>query len=304
MSERTSSANRVTWVGFFVNLLLTIFKLTAGIIGHSGAMVADAIHSLSDFATDIVVLVSFKIAGKPADRSHDYGHGKYETLATAIIGGALLLVGAGIFKEGAVRIWSSLRGEHLEAPGVIALVAALVSIVAKEWLYRYTIKEGQRIESQAVIANAWHHRSDAFSSIGTMFGIGGAILLGEQWHILDPVAAVIASIFIVKVAFEISSGSIKELTEASLDAEIEAEIVQIVFRNPGVSRPHNLRTRRIGSDIAVDLHICVAPEMPVVAAHDITALIERDLRARFGKSAFICIHVEPNPDIRVQAENR
>jgi len=297
MSERTSSANRVTWVGFFVNLLLTIFKLAAGIIGHSGAMIADAVHSLSDLATDIVVLVSFKIADRPADRNHDYGHGKYETLATALIGGALLLVGAGIFKEGAVRIWYSLRGDHLQAPGAIALAAAVVSIGVKEWLYRYALKTGRRIESQAVIANAWHHRSDAFSSIGTMFGIGGAILLGEQWHILDPVAAVIASIFIIKVAFEISSGSIKELTEESLGAEIEEDIMEIVTRNPGVTYPHNLRTRRIGSEIAVDLHICVDPAMAVVAAHAITATMERDLRARFGKAAFVCIHVEPDPDV-------
>ena len=179
--ERTSAATRVTWVGFFVNLVLTSAKLAAGIIGHSGAMIADAVHSFSDFATDIVVLASFRVVGKPADKDHDYGHGKYETLATAIIGVALLLVGAGIFWGGAAKIWASVvKGRHMAAPGYIALVAAVVSIVVKEWLYRYTVKVGRRINSQAVIANAWHHRSDAFSSIGTMLGIGGAILMGEE----------------------------------------------------------------------------------------------------------------------------
>lgn len=293
MSERTSSANRVTWVGFVVNLLLTVFKLTAGVIGHSGAMIADAVHSLSDFATDIVVLMSFRVVGKPADRSHDYGHGKYETLATAIIGGALLLVGAGIFWGGAVKIWNSIRGEHMQAPAGIALIAAIVSIVVKECLYRYTVTVGKRIESPAVIANAWHHRSDAFSSVGTMIGIGGAIALGEKWHILDPLAAVIVSFFIIKVALDISSGSIKELSEESLDDAIKDEIAQIACSIYGATHPHNLRTRRIGSNIAVDLHIRVAPDMRVADAHAITSKIETGIRKRFGQSAFVSIHVEP-----------
>ncbi len=293
MNTRTSSANWVTWVGFFSNLVLTAFKLAAGIIGHSGAMVADAMHSLSDFATDVVVLVSFRYVGKPADKSHDYGHGKYETLATAIIGGALLLVGAGIFWGGSVKIWASVKGEHLDAPGNIALVAAVVSIIVKEWLYRYTVVVGKRIDSQAVIANAWHHRSDAFSSIGTMLGIGGAILLGEKWHILDPLAAVVVSIFIVKVALDISAGSIRELTEESLDEAVETEIMELASSIPGVVNPHNLRTRRIGVNVAVDLHVRVAGDMHVSDAHAIASMIEDRIRARFGESTFISIHIEP-----------
>ncbi|MDD2599864.1 MAG: cation diffusion facilitator family transporter [Kiritimatiellae bacterium] len=294
MSERTVSASRVTWIGSLVNLVLTLLKLTAGVVGHSSAMIADAVHSFSDFATDIVVLISFKIAGKPADQDHAYGHGKYETLAAALIGGALLLVGAGIFRESVIKIWNSTKGVRMVAPGGIAFAAAVISIVIKECLYRYTIKEGRRIESQAVIANAWHHRSDAFSSIGTMCGIGGAILLGERWYILDPLAAVVASLFIFKVALEISSGSIKELTEKSLGLEIQEEILQMATSVDGVNNPHNLRTRRIGSDIAVDLHICVAPAMSVTEAHAMTAIIENKIRARFGNSSFICIHVEPD----------
>ena len=294
INDRTASANRVTWVGFFVNLLLTAAKLAAGIVGHSGAMIADAVHSLSDFATDIVVLASFRVVGKPADKGHDYGHGKYETLATAIIGAALLLVGAGIFWGGATKIWNVIvRGQSLAAPGYVALGAAVVSIVVKEWLYRYTVRIGKRIDSPAVIANAWHHRSDAFSSIGTMLGIGGAILLGAKWHILDPLAAVVVSFFIIKVAFEISSGSVRELVEESLDDDAEAEIIGIVAGISGVGDPHKLRTRRIGHDVAVDLHVRVDPDLRVAAAHVLATEVETRIRARFGPSTIISIHVEP-----------
>lgn len=293
MSERTHSANRVTWVGFFVNLVLTAFKLAAGIIGHSGAMIADAVHSLSDFGTDIVVLASFRLVDKPADKSHDYGHGKYETLATAIIGVALLAVGIGILWTGASKICHNLMGERLEAPGSIAFVAAIISIVVKEWLYRYTLKVGKSISSQAVIANAWHHRSDAFSSFGTMIGIGGAIALGDKWRVLDPIAALIVSFFIIKVAIEISYKSVKELTEESLDEAVETEITRIASSLHGVSDPHNLRTRRIGTDIAVDLHVRVDPEMRVSDAHAISVRIEEALREKFGKATFISIHIEP-----------
>lgn len=294
MNTRTSLANRVTWVGFIVNLILTALKLAAGIIGHSGAMVADGIHSLSDFATDLVVLISFRIVGKPPDKSHDYGHGKYETLAATIIGIGLLVVGAGIFWNGSVKIWTSIKGEHLEAPGGIALIAAILSIAAKEWLYRYTALIGKSINSQALIANAWHHRSDALSSIGAMLGIGGAIVLGEKWYVLDPLAGVIVSFFIIRVGVSISYRSIKELTEESLDDVIEGEILEIACSTQGCKHPHNLRTRRIGSDIAIDLHIRVAPDMQIAEAHAICSNIEDDLRNRFGQSTFISIHVEPD----------
>ena len=187
-SSREKGIYKVTIVGSIVNFLLLVFKFFAGIAGHSAAMLADAVHSLSDFITDIVVIVFVRIAGKPEDKGHDYGHGKYETLATAIIGLLLLCVGFGIFWNGASSIYTFLRGGQLESPGVVALVAALVSIVSKEILYQYTVIQGKKLNSQAVIANAWHHRSDALSSIGTAIGIGGAILLGDHWRVLDPVA--------------------------------------------------------------------------------------------------------------------
>ena len=291
--ERTAPARRVTWVGFVGNLVLTVLKLAAGLVGHSGAMIADAVHSLSDLGTDIVVLISFKLVDRPVDKSHDYGHGKYETLAAAIIGISLLLVGGGIFWSGAVKIWASLQGERMESPGGIAFVAAVISIAVKELLYRYTARVGERIGSQAVIANAWHHRSDALSSVGAMLGIGGAIVLGEKWYILDPAAAVIVSLFIVKVGTNIASGSIKELVEESLDDSDEAEIIDIASNVPGVANPHNLRTRRIGAYVAVDLHIRVAADMRVSEAHLIASEVEHRIRERFGQAAFVSIHVEP-----------
>ncbi len=291
---RAQHANKVTWVGFFTNIILTVFKLAAGILGKSGAMLADAIHSLSDFVTDVVVLVSFRIVKKPADKDHDYGHGKYETLATSFIGIALLFVGLGILYNGARNIWDVLVLKNsIDPPGMIALIAALVSIVFKEWLYRYTIRVGNRINSQAVIANAWHHRSDAFSSIGTLVGIGGAIILGKQWRILDPLAAVVVSLFIMKVAGQISVGSIKELLEESLDENTKKNILTIVEEVNGVIEPHDLKTRRNGNRIVVDMHVRVKNDTSIVEAHELNNVIEFRLKEKFGENTLINIHTEP-----------
>jgi cation diffusion facilitator family transporter len=291
---RAVKANYVTWVGFFVNLILVAFKLVAGIIGNSSAMLADALHSLSDFATDIVVLASIRAVGRPADQSHDYGHGKFETLAAAAVALALLLVGGGLFWQGVKKIWLAMSGVRLAAPGIIAFVAAAISVVSKEWLYRYTAGAGREINSQAVMANAWHHRSDAFSSIGTMLGIGGAIILGEKWHVLDPLAAVVVSFFVIKVGINILSGSIRELSEESLDDAIEDEILRLSSNTTGITGSHNLKTRRIGNHIAVDLHITVDGNLSVIEAHSIASQLETSIRARFGKQTFVSIHVEPS----------
>lgn len=292
-SLRKKEADKVTWVGFFLNLILTGFKLLAGIIGHSNAMIADAIHSISDFATDIVVLGSFKIVSKPKDADHDYGHGKYETLASTVVSVALILVGAGILYNGSLSVVQTLNGTKLESPGWIALIAAIISIISKEWLYRYTVVSGEKIKSKAVIANAWHHRSDAFSSIGTMLGIGGAIILGDKWRVLDPIAAIIVSFFILKVGLDIAKGSFGELLECSLAEQEKNNILEIAGNVPGVSHPHNLKTRRIGNAVAIDLHIRVNPHMTVQHAHNITENIENTLRDVFGQNSFISIHVEP-----------
>ena len=284
----------VTIVGSVVNFLLLIVKFAAGIVGHSGAMIADAVHSLSDFVTDIIVLLFINISSKPKDESHDYGHGKYETLATSIIGIALLCVGAGLFWDGSHKIYDFyIKGEQLESPGKIALVAAIASIVIKELLYRYTLYVGKQENSQAVIANAWHHRSDAFSSIGTALGIGGAILLGDNWRVLDPIAAVVVSIMIVKVALQLVVPAINDLLEKSLPKEVEDEILVLINETPGVKNPHNLYTRRIGNDFAIEVHIRVDGRTTVSEAHELTLEIEEKLRDKFGRATHITLHVEP-----------
>ena len=292
-AARERGIYRVTLVGSVANLLLLIFKFVAGIVGHSAAMLADAVHSLSDFVTDIIVLVFVRISSKPEDEGHDYGHGKYETLATAIIGIILVLVGFGIFWNGVQSIWSFLQGESLSEPGMLALVAAVVSIVVKELLYQYTVLRGKSLNSQAVVANAWHHRSDALSSIGTAVGIGGAILLGPAWRVLDPIAAVVVSGFIMKVAVQLLIPCLDELLEKSLPAEVENKIVEPILSFPGVSSPHHLRTRRIGSNYAIEVHVRMDGRISLEEAHHTATQIELKLKELFGKNTHVGIHVEP-----------
>lgn len=293
MKNRGYEAKKVTVVGFFVNLILTAAKLTAGILGKSTAMVADGVHSLSDFATDIVVLAFVHISDKESDEDHRYGHGKFETFATLLISLALFAVGMGILINGIESVVAVLRGEELAKPGLIALWAALFSIVSKEILFKYTIVIGKKINNQAVIANGWHHRSDSLSSIGTALGIGGAIFLGESWRILDPLAGVVVSFFIMKVSIDLGLPSIKELLEASLPEEIVKEIEEIIVSHPEVKRFHHLKTRKIGNAFAIDVHIKLDKNISFVASHDVATDIERAFREKYGMQTHISIHTEP-----------
>ena len=291
--DREKSIYRVTLAGSAVNVVLLVFKFVAGFLGGSAAMIADAVHSLSDFITDVIVLLFVKLSAKPEDSDHDYGHGKYETLATSLIGLALMFVGIMILYNGVCSIVSAIMGNPLPQPGMIALAAALVSIALKEWAYRFTVKVGRKCESQAVIANAWHHRSDALSSIGTAVGIGGAILLGEKWAVLDPIAAVVVSVFIIRTAWQLTKQSAGELLEQSLPADMEREIVDIVAREPMTSEVHHLRTRRIGSHIAIEMHLRMPGDISLYESHQHATNIEQKLRKRFGASTHIGLHVEP-----------
>ena len=291
--DREKSIYRVTLAGSAVNVVLLVFKFVAGFLGGSAAMIADAVHSLSDFITDVIVLLFVKLSSKPEDSDHDYGHGKYETLATSLIGLALMFVGVMILYNGVCSIVSAIMGNPLPQPGMIALAAALVSIALKEWAYRFTVKVGRKCESQAVIANAWHHRSDALSSIGTAVGIGGAILLGEKWAVLDPIAAVVVSVFIIRTAWQLTKQSAGELLEQSLPADMEREIVDIVAREPMTSEVHHLRTRRIGSHIAIEMHLRMPGDISLYESHQHATNIEQKLRKRFGASTHIGLHVEP-----------
>ena len=291
--NREREIYKVTLVGSAANVLLTVFKFVAGIVGHSAAMTADAVHSLSDLLTDAVVLLFVRISSKPEDKDHDYGHGKYETLATTIVGLALAAVAVGLGWKAVEALLFWYEGGTLEAPGMLALWAAAVSIVIKELVYQYTVHRGKDLNSPAVEANAWHHRSDALSSLGTLAGIGGAILLGDRWTVLDPIAGLVVSLFILRVAWMLLKGGFNELLEASLPDEVEREILAIVTSFPDVSDPHHLRTRRIGSRYAIELHIRMDGQMPLAASHARTCEIERALKDRFGERTLITLHVEP-----------
>lgn len=291
--DRQKETYRVTIAGSIINILLLAFKFAAGILGHSAAMIADAIHSLTDFVTDAIVLVFVRLGSKPTDHDHDYGHGKYETLASAIIGVSLLVVGMMICYSGVTKTYHAMCGEPLQQPGFIALAAAVASVVLKEWAYRFTVRVGRRCHSEAVVANAWHHRSDALSSVGTTVGIGGAIILGDKWAVLDPLTAIVVSFFIMKAAWSVLSKAVDELTDGSLPKETEDEIESIVSEDNEVSVVHNLCTRRIGDRIAIEMHVRMPGETSLYVAHRHATEIENRLKQRFGTATHISIHLEP-----------
>lgn len=291
--SREKEIYKVTLIGSAGNAALLTFKFIAGIMGHSSAMIADAVHSLSDFVTDLLVLVFVSISAKPQDKSHDYGHGKFETIASFLIGLALVAAATGIVVSGAMKLIDWWSGEQLEAPGWIALWAALLSILIKELLYQYTARQGRKIDSQVMIANAWHHRSDALSSIGAALGIGLAIWLGQRWTVLDPLASIVVGLMLVKVAYELLKVSIGELTEQSLPADTEQEIEQIIQSFADVQEPHNLRTRRIGDRIAIEAHVRMDGQLPLNTVHERATTIERKLKERFGAKTHVTLHMEP-----------
>ena len=302
--KRNQEIYKVTLVGGVVNVVLLLFKFVAGIVGHSAAMVADAVHSLSDFVTDVIVLVFIHISGKPKDKSHDYGHGKYETLAMTLIGVALLIVAIGILYSGAAKIYVWANGGQLEAPGTLALWAALLSVLLKEAVYQYSMVKARQLNSQVVAANAWHHRSDALSSIGTAVGIGGAIFLGQRWTVLDPIASVVVGAFIVKVAVDLLRNGIGDLMEQSLPDAVEEEMLRIVGALPGVVNPHDLRTRRIGNHYAIELHILMDGDISLREAHNKASEVEDLLRARYGEDTHVAVHVEPKEIISQNLNNQ
>jgi len=292
--ERNNEARRITFLGLVVNIFLTAGKYLAGYFGRSSAMIADATHSLSDLLTDFVVYFGLFAAGKPADSRHPYGHGKIEAILSAVCGISLLLAAGGIFYSGAARIWTLLfRDTVIPGPGISALIAAGVSVVLKEWLFRYTIEGGRRLQSSALIAKAWDHRSDALSSVGTLAGIGGALFGGERWQVLDPLAALVVSVFIVTAALPILRDSLDELIEAALPRELENKLQSAIVSVPGVRSFHKLKTRRIGSSIAVDVHIQMNGALSLDEAHEISRRVEREIWDLFGRDAQISLHMEP-----------
>ena len=292
--DREKNLTSVTLWGAISNLALSALKMTAGIFGSSSAMVADAVHSLSDLVSDALVLVMVKVSSRKQDKGHDYGHGKFETLATVFMSILLLVVGARLLVGAIEKIKLVAQGGTLASPGIIAFVAALVSIAVKEFMYQWTARVGKKHDSPMIVANAWHHRSDALSSVGSAAGIGFAILLGGKWTILDPIVGCIISVVIMVVAVKMAIPAIGELTEASLPEDVEENIVRIIESVPGVDNTHALKTGRIGPDIIIDSHIVVNPDMTVVQAHDISTAVEEALRREYGAGTQISIHIEPN----------
>lgn len=293
-TERANKAIAASRVGLWANIALAAFKYTAGILGNSSAMIADAANSLSDAFTDIIAMASFRISKRPIDYNHDYGHGKFETLASLVVGAFVLVVAILILWSGGSRIASAMHGRALPRPGPIALGAAIVTLLSKESLYRYTTRKAKELSSNTLVAKAWDHRSDALISLCTFAGIGGAMFLGERWRILDPIAAIAVSFFIAKVAISILIMSLHELMEGSLPRETEEEIEKVIAQVPKVVNYHKLRTRKIGKDYAVDVHVVVSRDCSIVEAHDISEDLEEKLRDKFGRDTHITIHIEPS----------
>jgi cation diffusion facilitator family transporter len=291
--NREREIYKVTLVGSVGNAILLTFKFVAGIAGNSSAMIADAVHSLSDFVTDILVLVFVSISAKPQDQSHDYGHGKFETIASFLIALALMAAATGIVVSGFQKSLSWLDGNELKAPGWIALWAALLSIAIKELLYQYTMHRARKLDSQVMVANAWHHRSDALSSIGAAIGIGLAIWLGQRWTVFDPLASIVVGLMLVKVAYELLKTSMGELTECSLPEETENEIIEIILSFNDVGQLHNLRTRRIGNRIAIEAHVRMDGQLPLYVVHERATTIEQKLKERLGPTTHVSLHMEP-----------
>lgn len=291
--NREREIYKVTLVGSVGNAILLTFKFVAGIAGNSSAMIADAVHSLSDFVTDILVLVFVSISAKPQDQSHDYGHGKFETIASFLIALALMAAATGIVVSGTMKFLSWLDGNELKTPGWIALWAALLSIAIKELLYQYTMHRARKLDSQAMVANAWHHRSDALSSIGAAIGIGLAIWLGQRWTVFDPLASIVVGLMLVKVAYELLKTSMGELTECSLPEETENEIIEIILSFNDVGQLHNLRTRRIGNRIAIEAHVRMDGQLPLYVVHERATTIEQKLKERLGPTTHVSLHMEP-----------
>jgi cation diffusion facilitator family transporter len=282
------AGQRVTWVSVVVNTLLIFLKLLAGIFGHSQALIADAIHTVSDLFTDVVVLVGLKMGRKAPDADHHFGHARFETSASGIVGVALLVVAVYIGYDAARDIY-----HHTELhPTWFAIIGALSSILVKEFLYQYTALVGRRIRSTAVIANAWHHRSDAFSSVAVLIGVTAA-RIKPAWHILDAYAALLVSFFIVKVALDILKGVLREITDTAPDPEVIDKIMDCIREVPNVMQVHDLRVRSIGGRYDLSVHVVVAPTLSVVEGHNAAEQIEKCLVGEIEEVGAVTVHIDP-----------
>jgi cation diffusion facilitator family transporter len=293
METSAPTGKKVTIIGVLVNTFLIVLKLIAGIFGSSQALIADAVHSFSDLFTDVVVLVGLKISNKPPDKTHHFGHARIETLASTIVG--MALIGTALY----IGISASLTiYRHTEYhPTILALFGAGVSIALKEVLYHYTIRTGRRIKSQLIVANAWHHRSDVLSSVAVFIGVAGT-QINPSWHILDSFAALLVSFFIVKVGLEILRDALREFTDTAPQPEIIGKIQQCALSVNGVLDTHDLRVRTSGGLFQMEIHIVVDGQLTVLEGHKISKAVEGCLSEDVGNFSSITIHVDPEIDVR------
>ena len=288
-----ASGLRATYVGMAVNALLIVVKMIGGVSGASAALVADAVHSFSDLITDVGVIVGLRFISKPADEKHAYGHGRIETAISLLMGLGIVITGMGMLRSGGSAILRSFSGEYPPEPGYIALAMAFVSIFSKEALFHYTRIIARKSGSRALEANAWHHRSDALSSVGTVIGVGGAIVLGSSWTILDAVAAVFVSMLVIKVGFDIGWNAFRELSDEALSNNARTSVINAITSVEGVKGTHNLRTRSLGRYATVDAHVQVDAHITVLEGHNIATEVENAVRQVLESAAFVTIHVEP-----------
>lgn len=294
-ASNSATIQRVTWIGFIINLLLSVTKFLAGIFGNSQVLIADAVHSTSDLATDVAVLVGSRYWGQPADDSHPHGHAKLETLITFIIGAVLGLVGLELMSNAIQTLDDMIfHKKAAQIPNGFALAAAVLSIILKEWLFRITAAAGKKTHSTATVANAWHHRSDALSSIPAALAVGGILIFGEHFAFLDPLGTVVVGFLILYTAFEIIRPTCGTLLDASGGERLTEEIKSLALSVEGVQSVHKIRTRPLGNALyGVDLHVMVNPEMVVRQAHHISHIIQDRLKEQLPQIVEATVHIEP-----------
>lgn len=290
--EFTKIANRVSLVTIAANAALSLFKLLAGVLAHSGAMISDAVHSASDVFSTIIVIIGVRLASKKADKEHPYGHERMECVAAIVLAVVLFITGLGIGADALTKIISGNYGD-LQIPGILALVAAIVSIAVKEGMYWYTRHYAKKIDSGALMADAWHHRSDAFSSIGALIGIAGARL---GFPVMDSVASLVIFVFIAKAAFDIFKDAMNKMVDHSCDEQTEKEIYDCVAKNNQVLGIDLLHTRVFGNKIYVDVEIRVDGSYTLREAHGIAEAVHDDIEKNFPKIKHIMVHVNPTAD--------
>lgn len=288
--KELSSGLVVTWVGLVLNVLLVAGKIMAGLAARSQALVADGIHSMSDLFTDIIVLIGLKFGRKGEDENHPFGHARIETIASMLVGATLFVVGLGI----AYNAVTSIYDHRVAKPGLLAIVVAMVSIVLKEAMYWYTLSVGKKIKSLAVIGNAWHHRSDALSSVAVLLGVTAAYI-DPSWHLADAYAALVVTFFICKVGFSMSWEALKQVVDTAPSKKVLDQLVEIASQIDGVLEVHDVRARYSGSQIFVEMHIVVNPNLSVRDGHRIAATAEARLINEVSDVSRVIVHVDPEP---------